>query len=175
MNDKDQKSVKSVIYDVFSYEYVNNIGKLLHQMAERFVETQPFGEKVFLDEVIFKYCLLDMFVDLARLKSFHDIELLNYIKIISYASSWCLKRKPFQRAEDCGKDNLYVNERFVLSMLLDAAGAMDGNAKYAKVDGTDIEKDMEQLYYHLKYRNTNPQTLELYLTGLHTGKAFYHV
>lgn len=33
---------------------------------------------------------------------------------------------------------------------------------------------MEQLYYHLKYRNTNPQTLELYLTGLHTGKAFYH-
>lgn len=174
MDEKKQTTIKDVIYEVFTKEYVENIGKLLHQIAEKFVDEQSFDGKVYFDEEIFKFCLLDMFVDLARLKSFHDIDFLNYNKIISYASSWCLKRKPFQRVENCGKGNLFVNERFVMSMLLDAAGAMDEKAKYAQVDRGGIEKDINHLYYHLKYRNTNPQTLELYLTGLHTGKAFFN-
>lgn len=30
-----------------------------------------------------------------------------------------------------------------------------------------------QMFYHLKYRNTNPQTLELFLTGLETGRKIH--
>lgn len=36
-----------------------------------------------------------------------------------------------------------------------------------------IEKLIEQIFYHLKYRNTNPQTLELLLVGIENGKLLY--
>ena len=77
--------------------------------------------------------------------------------------------------EGAGTDYIYVNERFALSLLLQASGCFDSNVKCAKEDKEKVEKLIEQIFYHLKYRNTNPQTLELLLVGIGNGKLLYTI
>ncbi len=175
MEDKDYKTLKEELNSTFSDEYIYNAGILIHRMAEDFYSKQGLKGKVYFDESIFEYCLIDILVDIARLKYFHDIELVNYIKLMAYTASWCLKRKPFQMIEGAGTDYIYVNERFVLSLLLQASGCFDSNVKCAKEDKEKVKKLIEQIFYHLKYRNTNPQTLELLLVGIENGKLLYKI
>ena len=175
MENKTYKTLKQELNSTFSDEYIYNAGLLIHHMAEKFYEEQKLEGKVYFNDSIFEYCLIDILVDLARLKYFHDIELVNYIKLIAYTASWCLKRKPFQLLEGTSEDYIYVNEQFSLSLLLLAAGCFDTHIKCAEVDKEKVEKLVEQIFYHLKYRNTNPQTLELLLVGIETGKLLYDV
>lgn len=48
----------------------------------------------------------------------------------------------------------------------------DENVNYYEGDQKEI-KGIRQIYYCLKYRNTNPQTLELFLNGLENGRKIY--
>ena len=85
------------------------------------------------------------------------------------------KRKPFQILEGCAEDYIYINERFVLTLLLQAGNCYDENVNYYAADQKDLVKSIGQIYYHLKYRNTTPQTLELFLIGLENGRKMYAV
>lgn len=173
MKDKTYKTLKEELNSTFTDEYIYNAGMLIHQMAEKFYDEQKLKGKVYIDDVILEYCLIDILVDIARLRFFHDIELVNYIKLMAYTASWCLKRKPFQLLEGAGVDYIYVNERFALSLLLQASGCFDSNIMCTEKDKEKVEKLAEQIFYHLKYRNTNPQTLELLLVGIESGKLLY--
>ena len=64
----------------------------------------------------------------------------------------------------------YINERFALTLLLHAGNCYDENSNYYEEDQKELVKGVGQIYYHLKYRNTNPQTLELFLIGLENGR-----
>lgn len=169
--DKEQaKKLKEELNESFSDEYINNAGVLIHKLAEEFFEKNELEGKVYFNDSIFEYCLIDILVDIARLKHFHDISRVNYIKFIAYTASWCLKRKPFQLIEGCDERYLYVNERFALSILLQASGGYDENTEYFEEDQKALIDSIGQMFYHLKYRNTNPQTLELLLIGMNMGK-----
>lgn len=173
MENMTYKTLKEELNATFSDEYIYNAGVLIHQMAEEFFREQNLEGKVYFDDSIFEYCLIDILVDIARLRYFHDIELVNYIKLMAYTASWCLKRKPFQLLEGSGADYIYINEKFALSLLLQAAGGFDIDIKCTEEDVEKLEKSVEQIFYHLKYRNTNPQTLELLLIGIEKGKMIY--
>ncbi len=170
MEDKTYKTLKGELNSAFSDEYIKNAGLLIYQMADNFYHEQNLEQKAYFDDSIFEYCLIDILVDIARLRHFHDIELVNYIKLMAYTASWCLKRKPFQLLPGGSAEDIYVNEKFALSLLLQASGCFDANVKCAKKDEEKVEKLVEQIFYHLKYRNTNPQTLELLLVGMESGK-----
>ncbi len=137
--------------------------------------TDLIGIRILLlfNDNIFEYCLIDILVDIARLKHFHDISRVNYIKFIAYTASWCLKRKPFQLIEGCDEKYIYVNERFALTILLQASGCYDENFDYSAEDQQELINTIKQMIYHLKYRNTNPQTLELLLIGMNAGKKIH--
>ncbi len=173
MDKKEAKKLKEELNESFSDEYIKNAGILIHKLAEEFHADYELEDKVYFNDNIFEYCLIDILVDIARLKHFHDISRVNYIKFIAYTASWCLKRKPFQLVQGCEEKYLYVNERFALSLLLQASGCYDENANYYAEDQKELVEAIGQIFYHLKYRNTNPQTLELFLIGLETGKKVY--
>lgn len=61
----------------------------------------------------------------------------------------------------------------VHSLLLQAGGCIDKKVRYYAEDENALIKNLEQIYYHLQYRNTNPQTLELFLVGLESGKKIH--
>ena len=85
------------------------------------------------------------------------------IKLISYSASWIIKRKPCQLIEGAGEGYIYVNEKFALLILLQTVGFFDTNARIKYEDIEKITQNISAVFYHLKYRNTNPQTLELLL------------
>lgn len=173
MDTKEFKTLKEELNNAFSDEYIYNAGLLIHGLAEKFFEERKLEGKVYFNDTIFEYCLIDILVDIARLKYFHDIELVNYIKLIAYTASWCLKRKPFQLIEGSEEEFIYINEQFALSLLLQAAGCYDESVEYVAEEREKIIKIITQIFYHLKYRNTNPQTLELLLVGIDYGKKMY--
>lgn len=169
--DKEQvKKLKEELNQSFTDAYIRNAGTFVHRLAERFYDENHLKGKIYFNDDIFSYCLIDILVDLARLKQFHEISRVNYVKFVAYTASWCLKRKLFQVVEGCGEEYIYVNERFVLTLLLQAGGCYDGNTGYYAEEQKDLVKDIRQIYYHLKYRNTTPQTLELFLIGLKSGR-----
>lgn len=175
MDKEREKELKEELNKSFTDEYIRNAGMLIHKLAEQFFEENRLEGKIYFNDDIFYYCLIDILVDLARLKYFHDISRVNYVKFIAYTASWFLKRKPFQIVEGCEEDYIYVNERFALTLLLQAGNCFDKNVNYYEEDQKDLIKGIGQIYYHLKYRNTNPQTLELFLTGLEIGRKIRQI
>lgn len=172
--DKERvKKLKEELNESFTDEYIRNAGTLIHELAGQFYVENHLEGKIYFNDDIFSHCLIDILVDLARLKYFHDISRVNYVKFIAYTASWCLKRKPFQMIEGCDEELIYVNERFALTLLLQAGGCYDANVSYCVEEQEDLVKGIRQIYYHLKYRNTNPQTLELFLIGLENGRKIY--
>ena len=175
MYKEENKKLKDELNESFSDEYIRNAGLLIHELAEEFYENNSLEGKVYFNDTIFEYCLIDILVDIARLKYFHDISLVNYTKFIAYAASWCLKRKPFQIVEGTSEEYIYINETFALTLLLQASGCYDENTQFFTEDEEEIKDLIGKMIYHLKYRNTNPQTLELFLIGLQTGKEVHNV
>lgn len=172
MEEKRSKTIQEELNESFTDEYIYSVGVLIHSLAEKFYEENRLEGKVYFNDDIFGNCLIDILVDIARLKQFHDIDLVNYIKLISYTASWMIKRKPFQVVEGAGECYIYINEKFALSLLLQAAGFYDDNVRIQEEDIDKITKNISSIFYHLKYRNTNPQTLELMLVGIENGKLF---
>lgn len=173
MDREHVKKLKEELQETFTDEYIRNTGTLIHKLAEEFYKENHLNGKVYFNDNIFQYCLIDILVDLARLRYFHDISQVSYVKFIAYTASWCLKRKPFQMIEGCEEKFIDINERFALTLLLQAGGCFDENVDYYAKDQKELVKGIKQIYYHLKYRNTNPQTLELFLIGLEHGKKIH--
>lgn len=133
--DKEQmKTLRETLKESFTDEYICNAGLLIWGAAERFYEENGLEGKVYFNEDIFEHCLIDILVDLARLKHYHDISLVNYVKLMAYSASWCLKRKPFQIVEGAGEEYIYINEMFALALLLQADGCYDKKMQYCKKD-----------------------------------------
>lgn len=172
MVDNRSKTIQEELNDSFTDEYIYNAGILIHSLAEKFYEENELEGKVYFNDDIFEKCFLDILVDIARLKHFHDIDLVNYNKLISYTASWMIKRKPFQLIEGAGESYIYINEKFALSLLLQAVGSFDSKMRIKEGDKVKLTKNVSTMFYHLKYRNTNPQTLELLLIGIENGKLY---
>lgn len=170
MDKREKTGLKEELNKSFSDEYIYAMGMMLHKMAENFYEEKGLEGKVYFCEDIFHDCLIDILVDLERLKDFHNIDRVNYIKLMAYTASWCLKRKLFQIKEGCEKEWIYVNEKFALMLLLQASGCYDANTHYYADEENELLKNIDQMFYHLRYRNTHPQTLELFLIGFESGK-----
>ena len=165
-----KKTIQEELNESFTDDYIYNAGLLVHSLAEKFYNENKLEGKVYFNDDIFENCLLDILVDIARLKHFHDIDLVNYNKLVAYTASWIIKRKPFQLIENGGDKYIYINEKFALSLLLHAAGFFDSNMKIKEIEECKLKKNISAMFYHMKYRNTNPQTLELLLVGIENGK-----
>ena len=156
----------------FSKELVKHFGRRtienwaikLHQDAENFLAQRGWTAKAFIDDELFFLCLTDMLADMMRLKNFHEIDHANKIKQHAYAASWWLRRKPICFSEGNDESTLWANELFALTLLFDALTAkISDETVYNKSRAMEVAR---HALYHLKYRDTNPQTLELFLTGL---------
>lgn len=66
--------------------------------------------------------LLDYFMDIFRLRDFHNIEKARTEKILSYMVSWIVRRKSLQYIHYTNDEkDIFVNERFGVYLLLNEA------------------------------------------------------
>lgn len=143
---------------------------LLHSATE-FIKKMDYGSIVRVDEYTLLYAMLDYFSDILRLKQFHNINKVTEIKIISYEAFWLLKRKPLQlltREEGA----VYVNEQFILSRIIHCL--MDNDERAVDVFANDkLEFFNESLFYFLKYRWFDSQTIEMFILSFIAGKTYF--
>jgi len=153
----------------FSRKKLEDRYEMLYKSAETFI-TEMGYQKVIIDEFALLYAMFDYFADISRLKLFHKINLVNEVKIISYEVYWLLKRKPLQICES-NKENVFINERFVLSIILNCLSS-EGNIPFIELGNEKISFFTEPLYYFLKFRPIDAQSVEMMILAFFAGTVY---
>lgn len=164
----------SELIESFGREKIESRYIALFEYLESFIKRNKYEKRVIIANSVLNQAVVDYFADIFRLKEFHKIEHINYIKIHAYTAYWILRRKPLQIIADDPKDVelAFVNERFVASYLL----------QYLRGDYTDViiaEEErltyfefIKNLEYYLRYRTVTPQMLETMLEAYQAGMSF---
>ncbi len=162
------------ILQEFTQDVISNRYSCLFQECNRFLDSLHIKEAVRVDEVVLMHAVLDYFSDVSRLKKYHPINHINEIKVISYESFWLLRRKPLQIVKKEQEDDIlsFVNEKFVFSRIASFLVGDRANQVLKGEDKRSFLNYLDTLYYFLKYRQYDPQMLELMMLGFRAGELW---
>ncbi len=136
-----------------------------------FLEINGLNEIAYLHQMSLTHAIMDYFSDIQRLKDYHQIEHVNEIKIKSYETFWLLKRKPIQLKVQIEDDKyLYVNEKFLLTRLTSFMLGDDINKPIVGEKKVIFKNFLDTLYYYLKFRKCDAQSMELMLLAFKAGQ-----
>lgn len=138
--------------------------------AETFISAAGYGEHVECNRRIMLNVLLDYYADIFRLKDFHLIEKVRTEKIFAYTVAWIVKRKPLQFVHFTVEEkDIFVNERFAAYLMINEC-LLCGQKKFVSGEGREKLHDyIELLFYYFKYRECNPQVIELAIESFKMG------
>lgn len=165
-----------VIADKMLEEFANKTPKFIERFEslsksmQTFIDKSNLSETVHVDPIILGYTLFNYFEDIMRLKEFHHVGHINNIKIVSYTSYWLLRMKPLQ-ALNADIKNVYINERFVLSYIMNFL-ENDTCGKILLRKDSGLKSFRETLFYFLKYRAVNAQSLEMMIIAFFAGQVY---
>lgn len=155
------------IIKVFTKEKIKSRHISLISQITKFIDTCYDNKEVKLNTYLLATAIMNYFVDIDRLKEFHETNRVNPYKVYGYMSYWLIKEKPIQVVNSDNPDLRFVNEHFVLyyinSFILNKTKLEDDGANASLLA---FEKS---LFYHMKYRLISPQTFELALLGFGAG------
>ena len=117
--------------------------------------------------------ILDYYADIDRLKQFHDVDLVRPTKMIAYTVAWIVRRKPLQfvRYSDDERD-MFVNERFAAYLMVNECMTADDKKYIDKKNYARLREYSDLLLYYFKYRECNPQVIELAIESFKLGMLF---
>lgn len=170
-----EKADYNFLIEKFGEDVIKSHYDHMEKRALAFITECHLDDIIILNHELLNVVILDYFTDIERLKSFEGIVRINKNKITAFTSYWWLRRKPLQIATDMvGNEELaYINEKFI-TVFLSKDFLYDDNRKNS-IDNEICEKCLNHIYYHLKYRIYTPQTLELFLMGIGTGKEIIKI
>lgn len=138
-----------------------------------FIERKGYKDKVIISTGLLNQMIVDYFTDIHRLKDFHDIEYVNYIKIHAYSAYWMLKRKPIQIVRDDIDDIglTFINEAFIVSYIINFLHESEDNIYILEDDREDYLEFVKNLEYSLKYRDITARMLETMIEAFKAGRT----
>ena len=141
----------------------------IHADMLDYIEKSGYEGKVFINDMVLGYALVDYFEDIRRLKDFHHVPHINSIKLVAYMAYWLLRRRPLQVSGN-EKELLYVNERFVLAYVLEFLD--DGQTHILERENDGLKSFTESLFYFFKFRQFNAQALEMIILAFFAGQVY---
>lgn len=142
----------------------------LNQEMSAYIQENMIEKIAYINQVALTHAIMDYFTDVQRLKAFHHIEHINEIKIKAYETFWLLQRKPIQLREQLEDDHfLYVNEKFLLSRLASFMLRDNINVPLIGDKMTAFKNFLDTLYYYLKFRRCDAQSIEMVLLAFEAG------
>lgn len=165
----------SELVDAFGANKIEERYSTLYEYLETFIKRHEYSDKVVIADSVLNQVVVDYFADIYRLKEFHKIEHINFLKIHAYTAYWILRRKPLQIIEDDDEDVelAFVNEKFVASYLLQFLYDGHEDVVILKDDRQDFIEFVKNLEYFLRYRVVTAQMLETMMESFKAGDAFY--
>lgn len=138
-----------------------------------FLDANQLGEFAYIHEMALFHAIMDYFSDIQRLKDYQSIVHINEIKIKAYETFWLIQRKPLQLKMQLEEDRyLYVNEKFVLTRLTSFLLEEDINKPIVGDEKKAFTNFLNTLYYYLKFRRCDAQSIELMLLAFKAGRLF---
>lgn len=139
-----------------------------------FLADNNLNDIAYVHEMALTHAIMDYFSDIQRLKDYQHIEHINEIKIKAYETFWLLKRKPIQLSQQLEDDKfLYINERFLLTRLTSFMLGDDIYMPIIEEKSIAFTNFLNTLYYYLKFRRCDAQSLELMLLSFNAGKVIF--
>lgn len=161
------------IIEHFGKEKIMSRFNTLEEYLNIFIGRSKFKNNVTISYSLLNQAIIDYFADIDRLKNFHHIEKINFIKVHAYSAYWLLRRKPIQIIDDNDDTELaFMNENFVASYLLQFLRGDNRGVVIKKTDRLDYDEFVENLKYVLRYRMVTPQMLETILESYTAGRIF---
>ncbi len=169
------------IIDHFSREKVEQRYLFLLGLAKHFIKSRykylfKIDEYFWISEKIIGEIVLNYFSDVLRLKQFHNIKNTEKQKVAAFTAYWVARCKPIQIIKDFPSDIVnkekgiyFVNESYACNLLI---AMTHDTTKPILQDYGNLEKFTKNLNYHLTYRLTTPQMLELTLYALHSNPIY---
>lgn len=172
MNCKKYDYVELV--DSFGEDKIKERYTTLYEYMDSFIKRNKYENQVVIADSVLNQCIIDYFADVYRLKEFHDIEKINYVKIHAYTAYWLTRRKPLQIIKDDIEniDLAFVNEKFVASYLIQYLRGKHESVFILEEDRPLYMEFVKNLEYCLRYRVITPQMLETMLESYQAGMAF---
>lgn len=150
----------------------------IHQISQEmidFLQTNRLEEIAYIHQMALTHAIMDYYSDIQRLKDYQQIEHVNEIKIKAYETFWLLKRKPLQLKGQIEDDRfLYVNEKFLLTRLASFMLGDDINMPIVGEKSVAFKNFLNTLYYYLKFRRCDAQSIELMLLAFKAGQLIFH-
>ena len=155
----------NIDYKRIAHRYI-----IILEKIQKFIKKDNIENNVDYSFRLLKAAIVDYFVDIARVKQFHDIEIINSEKIYAYTAYWLLKRKPLQIKipyDGCE----FVNEKFITSYIMSVISA-EKNVTKLWGNNPTMKTFQSLLFYNLKYRSVSQQSLELMIEAFFCGCDF---
>ena len=149
------------------------IAQFMEEM-NAFIEENDLTDIAYVNDVALTHAVMDYFSDIRRQKEYQHIEHVSETRIKAYETFWLLQRKPIQIKKQLPDDTwLYINEKFQLLRLTSFLLSDKLTVPLVGERRTTFENFMNSLYYHMKFRNVDAQSLELTLMAFISGQFFY--
>lgn len=151
----------------------NRLLQLTQEMND-FLTEYRLNNIAYVNHIALAHAVMDYFSDVQRLKEYHHIRHINEFKIKAYETFWLLQRKPIQLKQQLEDDTyLYVNEKFLLARLTSFMLQDDINIPLLDEKKKAFKNYLDTLYYYLKFRRCDAQSIELMLLAFQAGKIIY--
>ena len=137
----------------------------------RFVSIKKVAGNVRIDHDMLKNSVYDYFVDIVRVKEFHDIERTNTEKVCGYMGHWLLQRKPIQVLSPFPGSE-FINELFVTAFIVQLMLTEKKISGEQRRENATFDKFQVLLNYYLKYRPVTQQSPELMIGAFFCGYDF---
>lgn len=162
------------IIEHFGKEKIISRYEAIETLMESFIQKCNYQDKVKIADSVLNQTIIDYFMDIDRLKNFHHIDKINFIKIHAYSAYWILRRKPIQIIDDDEEDIelAFVNENFVATYLIQFLQGEHKGVTIKKEDRLAYDDFMDNLHYVLRYRIITAQTLETMMESYFAGQVF---
>ena len=157
-------SIYRELCGIFDSNTLHRRAAYLKNKMELFIEASDATGMLYVDPKILAHVVVDYFTDIYKIKDFNKIKNTNKAKITAYTAFWLCRRKPIQLSRPCTDDSFaFVNEAFVTTYIVDEMSNLNATMKTP-------EFIKENLFYHLKYRQYDAQSIELMINANITGK-----
>ncbi len=144
----------------------------IYEEMQAFIRVYKLETIAQVNQMILMQALMDYFSDIYRLKKYQGIEHVNGIKIKSYETFWLVQRKAIQLITNDLEDDrmIYINEKFVLSRLVSYLLGDDISKPIVGEKQKAFQNFLDTLYYYLKFRRCDSQTIELLVLAFKAGQ-----
>lgn len=152
----------------FGRDTIEDRYKYLYDKMQEYINEIKQTDVLYINTTLLQQTIMDYFVDIYRLKTFHKIEHVNITKIVAYEIYWILRRKPIQLKET--GTITFPNESFLTIFVAHELLVPEETEPWSQHQEDIFLKYLSHFNYHLKYRNVDKQCLEAMLFSFETAK-----